>query len=204
MNATSAQVVQAPERSFLFRNLPNILTLFRVAAIPLLVVLMHKPSPAISIVTFFIYLVASLTDAVDGYIARRYDLVTPLGKLLDPLADKLLVVSALIMLSVVDRTPNIPGWLLVLIVGRELAVTGLRGIAANEGIVLAAEATGKLKMILQTVGIHGLILHYKYFGLDCYKFGMALLLCSAVVGVWSAIGYHVTVFKAYAGRERSP
>ncbi len=191
-------VASSDTRGFLFTNLPNILTLLRVAAIPLLVVLMRDPSPAVSIVTFCIYLLASLTDAFDGYIARRYDLVTPFGKLLDPLADKLLVVSALIMLAVMDRSPSIPGWLLVLIVGRELAVTGLRSIAAHEGIVLAAEATGKLKMILQTIGIHGLILHYTYLGINFYNLGMASLLCSAAVGVWSAISYHVTVFRALA------
>jgi CDP-diacylglycerol--glycerol-3-phosphate 3-phosphatidyltransferase len=176
-------------------NLPNFLTLLRIAAIPVIVWLLRYPSPRLAVVTFFIYFAASLTDFFDGYLARRYGLITALGKLLDPLADKLLVVSALIMISVMGRHPGVPGWLLVVIIGRELAVTGLRSIAASEGIVLGAEATGKLKMILQTIGVHGLILHYKYFGLNFYAIGMTSLLASTVVGVWSAIEYHLTVFR---------
>ena len=87
-----------------------------------------------SVVAFFVFFVASLTDYFDGYLARRYGLITPLGKLLDPLADKLLIVSALLMIAAGDRVPTIPAWLLVIIIGRELAVTGLRSIAASCGV----------------------------------------------------------------------
>jgi CDP-diacylglycerol--glycerol-3-phosphate 3-phosphatidyltransferase len=184
-------------RAAVFANLPNILTLLRIGAIPLLVWLMRDPSARASFVTFTVYLLASLTDFLDGYLARRYALVTPLGKLLDPLADKLLVVSALIMLAMVDRRPGIPDWLLVIIVGRELGVTGLRSIAASEGIVLAAE------MILQTVGIHALILHYTYFGVSFYLIGIVTLVVATMVGLWSAVGYHVTVFRAIARSRTS-
>ena len=190
-------------RAAVFANLPNILTLLRIGAIPLLVWLMRDPSARASFVTFTVYLLASLTDFLDGYLARRYALVTPLGKLLDPLADKLLVVSALIMLAMVDRRPGIPDWLLVIIVGRELGVTGLRSIAASEGIVLAAESSGKIKMILQTVGIHALILHYTYFGVSFYLIGIVTLVVATMVGLWSAVGYHVTVFRAIARSRTS-
>lgn len=189
-------------RAAIFANLPNILTLLRIGAIPVLVWLMRDPSARASFVTFTVYLLASLTDFLDGYLARRYALITPLGKLLDPLADKLLVVSALIMLAMVDRRPGIPDWLLVIIVGRELAVTGLRSIAATDGIVLAAERSGKIKMILQTIGIHALILHYTYFGVSFYLIGMVTLVAATVVGLWSAVGYHFVVFRGIA-RSRS-
>jgi len=183
-----------------FENLPNFLTLLRIAAIPLIVWLLHDPSPKAAFVTFGVYFLASLTDFFDGYIARRYGLTTALGQLLDPLADKLLVVSALLMIALMPRSPSIPGWLLVIIIGRELAVTGLRSIAASEGIVLGAEATGKLKMVLQTIGVHALIIHYTYFGISFHSVGMLTLLVSAVVGVWSAVEYHLIVLRALTER----
>ncbi|MBI5503848.1 MAG: CDP-diacylglycerol--glycerol-3-phosphate 3-phosphatidyltransferase [Deltaproteobacteria bacterium] len=183
-----------------FRQIPNLLTLLRIVAIPLLVWLLEDPGPSAAWTAMGVYLVASLTDFFDGWIARRYGLVTPLGKLLDPLADKLLVVSALIMLGVMDREPGIPGWLLVVIVGREFAVTGLRSIAAAEGIVLGAEATGKAKMLLQTVGIHFLIVHYTYLGVSFHDVGIPLLVMGAVVGMWSAVSYHLQLFESLRAR----
>lgn len=177
-----------------FRALPNLLTFLRILAIPLLGWLLTHPGPRESWIAMFVYLAASLTDVLDGWFARRYGLVTALGKLLDPLADKLLVISALLMLAVLHREPAIPGWILVVVVGREFAVTGLRSIAAAEGIVLGADASGKAKMLLQTIGVHFLIVHYTYLGVSCHEVGMILLTLAAVVGVWSAIGYHVEVF----------
>ncbi len=179
-----------------FTQAPNLLSMLRIAAIPLICWLLLDPGKEAALVTMGVYLVASLTDFFDGYLARRYGLVTALGKLLDPLADKLLVVSALIMLATMDRSPGIPSWLLVIVIGRELAVTGLRGIAATEGIVLGAEAVGKIKMLLQTIGVHALILHYTYFGLNFHSFGITLLMISVLFGVWSAVQYHMIVFRA--------
>lgn len=179
-------------------SLPNLVTLARIAAIPVLVWLLRKPDQILAFYAFGVFLVASLTDVLDGYLARRYGLVSPLGKLLDPLADKLLVVSALLMLALMDRSPSIPAWLLVLIIGRELAVTGLRSIAATEGLVVAAAASGKVKMILQIVSVHALILHYSYFGLNFYLLGMTLLVVSTLAGLWSAVGYYRRVFRHLA------
>ena len=181
-------------------NLPNALTLTRIAAIPMIVWLLHRPTPVQSIAAFIIFFIASVTDFLDGYLARRYGLITPLGKLLDPLADKLLIVSALLMIAVGSRVPTFPAWLLVIIIGRELAVTGLRSIAASEGIVVAAEGTGKLKMTLQIVGVHCLILHDRYFGINFYNVGMITIVVATVVGVWSAVGYHVAVFRRLGDR----
>lgn len=177
------------------RGLPNLLTFLRILAIPVVGWLLTNPGPQAAWTAMFVYLAASLTDFLDGWIARRFGLVTALGKLLDPLADKLLVISALIMLAMLPRQPGIPAWLLVVIVGREFAVTGLRSIAATEGIVLAADASGKAKMLLQTIGVHFLIVHYVYFGVSFHDVGLVLLLLATVVGVWSAVGYHVDVFR---------
>jgi CDP-diacylglycerol--glycerol-3-phosphate 3-phosphatidyltransferase len=182
-------------------NLPNLLTLVRILAVPVLVWLLASPSPKTAVATFWIYFAATMTDVLDGWLARRYGLITPLGKLLDPLADKLLVVSALIMLAVMDREPNMPGWLLVLIVGREFAVTGLRSIAASEGVVLAAETSGKIKMVLQSIGVHALILHYTYYGIDFHAFGMVMLILGTVVGLWSAVEYHVILFRVMSSED---
>lgn len=178
-----------------FRAVPNLLTLLRILAIPLLGWLLTYPGERAAWTAMFVYLAASLTDVLDGWIARRFGLVTALGKLLDPLADKLLVISALLMIAVMDREPGIPGWILVIIVGREFAVTGLRSIAATEGIVLSADATGKAKMLLQTIGVHFLIVHYVYLGVSFHEIGIILLTLAAVVGVWSAVGYHLEVFR---------
>jgi CDP-diacylglycerol--glycerol-3-phosphate 3-phosphatidyltransferase len=182
-------------------NLPNLLSLLRILAVPLIVWLLANPSPKIALVTFTVYFAATMTDILDGWLARKYGLITPLGKLLDPLADKLLVVSALIMLGVMDREPALPGWLLVIIVGRELAVTGLRSIAASEGIVLAAEASGKVKMVLQSIGVHALILHYNHMGISFHSFGMWMLVVGTAVGLWSAFGYHLSVFRELSKRR---
>lgn len=176
------------------RGLPNLLTFLRILAIPVVGWLLTYTGPGPAWTAMFVYLVASLTDFLDGWIARRYGLVTALGKLLDPLADKLLVISTLLMLAVMHREPSIPGWILVIIVGREFAVTGLRSIAAAEGIVLAADSSGKVKMLLQTIGVHFLIVHYEYFGVSFHQIGMVMLILAAVVGVWSAVRYHIEVF----------
>ena len=181
-------------------SLPNLLTMVRVAAIPAIVWLLADGSPEAGLVAFAVFFVASWTDFFDGLLARRYGLVTPLGKLLDPLADKLLVVSALIMLAMMDRSPGIPAWLVVVIIGRELAVTGLRAIAAAEGMIVGADNAGKFKMILQVVAVHALILHYEYFTVNLYAVGMVLLLASTAVGLWSAMGYHRVVFRSLGGR----
>ena len=125
----------------------------------------------------------SLSDYYDGYLARKHGIVTTLGKFLDPLADKLLVVSVLIMLVAmpcvssgdVPCEPRVPAWLVVLIVGRELAVTGLRSIASSEGIMLGAEELGKYKTIFQIFALTGLLLHYRYLFVDFHLGGMYFL-----------------------------
>lgn len=136
-------------------NLPNFLTLVRILLIPVFVVVFLAPTPDRSVLAAVIFTVAAVTDLLDGYIARRTGQVTKLGKLLDPLADKLLVLSALILLVNIDRVTALVA---LLIIARELAVTGIRAVAAGERLIIAAEATGKYKMALQVIAIVLLIL----------------------------------------------
>ncbi|HXV69503.1 MAG TPA: CDP-diacylglycerol--glycerol-3-phosphate 3-phosphatidyltransferase, partial [Nitrospira sp.] len=136
-------------------NLPNLLTLVRILLIPVFVVFFIEPTADRSMIAAIIFTVAAVTDLLDGYIARRTGQVTKLGKLLDPIADKLLVLSALILLVNIDRVSALVA---ILVIARELAVTGIRAIAAGEQLIIAAEATGKYKMALQVVAIVLLIL----------------------------------------------
>lgn len=176
-------------------NLPNLLTFFRILVIPLLVVLLREPGPGASVVAAAMFFLACWSDFLDGYLARRRGIITPLGKLLDPLADKLIVMATLVMLAASVREPRVAAWMVVLIVGRELAVTGLRAIAVSEGIVLAADELGKYKMIFQMLALHGLLLHYSFFGIDFHTAGMYFLWISLAVGLWSAVDYHVQVIR---------
>ncbi len=179
-------------------TLPNLLSLFRIAIIPVLVYLLTFTDPLYSALAAMLFLVASVTDYFDGYLARRTQAVSDLGKILDPLADKLIIVAVLIMLAAMDRPDGevVPGWLVVVIVGRETAVTILRGIALKDGIVIEAEVLGKYKFILQATAVFGLILHYPYFGIDFYVAGMYFLVIATVIALWSAVNYHVDFFRS--------
>ncbi len=136
-------------------NWPNFITVVRILLIPVFVVLFITPTPDRSLSAAVIFVVAAVTDLLDGYIARRTGQITKLGKLLDPIADKLLVLSALILLVNIDRVSALVA---ILVIAREVAVTGIRAIAAGEGMIIAAETTGKYKMALQVVAIVLLIL----------------------------------------------
>jgi CDP-diacylglycerol--glycerol-3-phosphate 3-phosphatidyltransferase len=177
------------------RNLPNFITAFRIALVPVLVVVLRHPGRGAAVLGAFTFFLACWSDFFDGYLARRHGITTSLGKLLDPLADKLIVMTALVMLAAMPREPRIPAWMVVLIIGRELAVTGLRAVAVSEGIVLAAEELGKYKTIFQMLALHGLLLHYPFFGVDFYAGGMYFLWPSMVLSVWSGIDYHVRVIR---------
>lgn len=183
---------------------PNLLTLTRIAAAPVLVYLLTFPQPLPSLAAAGVFFVATVTDFLDGYIARSYGSGSNLGKILDPLADKLLVAAALIMLAATTREPRVPAWIVVVMVSREILVTGLRAVAANRGRILAAEELGKYKMALQSVAIHGLLIHYVWFHVDFFAAGMFLLWIAMVVTVWSGVDYFVRMWDVIAPRTRPP
>lgn len=172
-------------------NLPNILTLARIVAIPAVVLLLipghdRTISPEYSTAAFLIFVSAAVTDLFDGYLARRYHMITDLGKLLDPLADKLLVCAAMIMLITPER---VPAWMAVIVVAREIGVTALRGMASTEGVVIAASTLGKWKTLLLNIGVAMLILHYPLFGLPVHTMGIGFLAAGIVFTTWSGLDY---------------
>src|SRR5258705_1539757 len=145
---------------------PNLLTLMRIALVPVLVWLLMYPAPGPSAMAAGVFFVATLSDFFDGYIARSYGSGTTLGKFLDPLADKLVITSALIMLAAMPRFPRVPAWMVVVLVTREIAVTGLRAIAVVEGEESAGDGLGKYKIGVQSLRVRGLLIHDCYFYVD--------------------------------------
>ena len=133
-----------------------------------------------------IFIFASLTDWLDGYIARKYDLVTNMGKFLDPLADKLLVSAAFIILVELGTAPS---WIVIVIISREFAVTGLRLILAGGGEVVAANQLGKIKTVAQIIAISSLLLNNIYFESIGVPFGMIMLYIALMFTVWSGADY---------------
>ncbi|MBM3785205.1 MAG: CDP-diacylglycerol--glycerol-3-phosphate 3-phosphatidyltransferase [Acidobacteria bacterium] len=181
-------------------NLPNLLTLLRIFFVPLLVVALVQDDFGLRLLGFpianeflalAIFLAAATTDLLDGYLARRWKQVTTVGTLLDPVADKLLISAALISLVQVRM---VPGWIAILIVGREFAVTGLRGIAAAEGLTIQASDLGKTKMVTQVIAISLMLLAIH----DKQWLGAAMLWMYGVAffGIASAIQYFVKFWGA--------
>lgn len=189
-------------------NLPNLLTMARIAIIPLVLWLLEQGSPHACVVAALVYAGAALTDLLDGYLARRMNIVSVLGQFLDPLADKLLVMASLIWLIPLGR---IPEWAVVLLLGREISITGLRSIASSNGLVIAAGSGGKTKTALQMVGILCLIIGYPYhlslgfvdLGMvDLVNVGRPLVYASLVYSLVSAFQYVSLFAEAAEATER--
>jgi CDP-diacylglycerol--glycerol-3-phosphate 3-phosphatidyltransferase len=181
-------------------NLPSSLTLLRIFFVPLLVVLLLTKGQNRDLWAVGVFLLAAATDLLDGYLARKRGQITTLGILLDPVADKLLISSALISLVELHL---IPAWMVVIIVGREFAVTGLRGIASAEGFALAASELGKTKMVFQVVAITVIALEPRYP--QIHSLGQLLLWAVVVFALASAIQYFWSFWRKLDVRlKRSP
>ena len=175
-------------------NAPNLMTLGRIACIPVFLALLAYENRRNSFLAAAVFAVAAITDWLDGWLARVSNKVTTLGKFLDPLADKIIVLSALVMLL---RLGRVPVWVVVLILARELLISGLRTIAMSEGLVIPASRGGKWKTSLQLSGIIALMVHY-HFSIDYlvvtvmtdfHAVGLSLLYISLIPGMASAIDY---------------
>ncbi len=175
-------------------NLPNILSLIRIAASPVLIFLLISPSRSISLICAALFVAVSITDWLDGYLARKMNAVTTLGKFLDPLADKLLIVSALIMLVSSGR---VEAWMVALMVGREIAVTGLRSIAVEAGVVIAASPLGKAKTVAQIVAIVPLLIHYEYYSIPFQTIGNGLFWIAFILTIASGMDYFYKFFTVH-------
>lgn len=191
----------------LILNLPNKITISRIILIPIFLLFMIVPFPfgeitiineAIPVAHFIgalIFILASTTDWIDGHLARKHNLVTNLGKFLDPLADKLLVSAALIVLVEIGLAP---AWMVIVIISREFAVTGLRLVAAGEGVVMAAGQMGKLKTVFQIIAISALLLHdvpFVGFGFPLGVITLWIAVILTIVSGWDYFAKNMHVFK---------
>ena len=184
-----------------FWNLPNMLTLARIFMIPLFVWLLYDGDPWYSVMAASVFTIAAITDVVDGFLARRWNMITVTGKLLDPMADKLIVAAALIMMV---RLGRVPAWIVIILLSREFIVNGLRQVAASEGLVIAAGQEGKWKTALQLAGIIALCVHYTHpvylvagwWDVNFNVVGKVLIYLSTAFSAWSAGAY----FQAFLNR----
>jgi len=188
-------------------NLPNILTMFRIVMIPVVMLMLQEGTPAMNFWAGWVYTFATITDALDGYLASKRGLVSVLGKFLDPLADKLLVMATLVLMVGMGR---VPAWIVVIILARELSISMLRMIASSEGVVIAAGEGGKAKTALQMVAVLFLMLHHRYQidfwfierEVDFNVAGLWLLYLSVFFAITSAGEYVKLFVEAVDAKDR--
>lgn len=197
-------------------NLPNLLTVIRMALVPVFIVFFYLGqggSLALCVAAFAVFIVASATDALDGYIARKHGLITNFGKLMDPLADKVLTTAAFIVFVDVGL---MPAWMVVVILAREFAITGLRGVAASEGEIIAAGFSGKLKTVFQMVAICVILLgtvlfiavapgeaaaSISFLGTKFFDISLASGFYAIVLNIGQVLMWIAVVLTVYSGIE---
>lgn len=183
------------------KQLPNFLTLLRFLAVPIFVLLLIDPSPQMGLWAMILFIIASLTDWLDGYIARMYDAESILGTLLDPLADKVLVMAALVMLCAVPFEPRVPAWMVVVLLAREFMVTGLRSLAAVQGLIVPASELAKHKTAWTFIAIVCLLIKEPHviFGalIDFHSSGMIFLWIALILSVVSGLQYAMRLRKVF-------
>jgi CDP-diacylglycerol---glycerol-3-phosphate 3-phosphatidyltransferase len=180
--------MQFQERLKTLLGKPNTLTLFRIVAVPVIIALMSVPNRLTCFLAALVFSAAAITDYFDGHLARQKGMVSNFGKVMDPLADKLLVSSALIMLCAVNW---VPAWAVCVIIGRELAVTGLRNIIAQHELDVSSSWLGKYKTGFQIAAIIPLLLHYAYLTIDMNAIGTFFFWGAVIFTIWSGVDYFV-------------
>jgi CDP-diacylglycerol--glycerol-3-phosphate 3-phosphatidyltransferase len=183
---------QVEETAVKIFNIPNLLSISRILAVPVFIVLMLDPSPLRALLAGIVFSIASATDWLDGYLARKWGQVTKIGKLLDPIADKILIMAALVILVEI-RSDVVPAWIAIIIIGREFAVTGLRAIASSDGIIIPAETSGKFKVGAQITAVLSLLLDYYMTKNWMRTLGIYALWVAMFLSLYSALYY----FKTY-------
>ena len=181
-------------------NLANQLTLARIFFVVPIILLLYFPGKIMCFLAAVLFGIASLTDFLDGHIARKGNMVTSFGKFLDPLADKLLICAILIMFVELGW---VPAWVTVVIIGRELAVTGLRAMAIDEGVVIAADKYGKVKTVMQIIAIIPLLLHYPLLGVNVHLIGNFLLYIALVLTIFSGLNYFYKFYGIWRENDRA-
>ncbi len=188
------------DKDLTFTTTPNILTLIRMGFAPIVVGLLFIKDPTWDLVAALLFGLASITDYFDGYIARSQKVVTIYGKLMDPLADKFLIVCALIMLQELGRIHPL---VVMILICRELAITGLRALASAEGVIIAASQPAKWKTITQMVAIPFMMVRQGLFGIPLYAIGLCLLYVSLGISLWSALDYILDFFRGLKEKRKS-
>jgi CDP-diacylglycerol--glycerol-3-phosphate 3-phosphatidyltransferase len=173
-------------------NLPNTITILRIGIIPVLFFLLFSPGKLWSLIIAILFIIAALTDLLDGYVARKYEIVTTMGKFLDPIADKIIVNTAMILMIPIDR---IPAWIVAIIIIRDFIIDGIRSIASTEGVIIHASKIGKQKTLCQIFAISALIIHYPLFNADAHIVGMVLIYLALILTVYSGIDYFAKFYR---------
>lgn len=182
-------------------NLPNLLTAARIVAVPLVMALFYWQHPWAQPLSAIVFIAAALTDTFDGYLARKWGITTPLGEFLDPVADKLMVATALVLLVGHDTRPFIVITAIV-IIGREIAVSALREWMAHVGArtKVAVSGLGKIKTIVQMTGLSMMMFRQDVFGIPVYEIGIVLLVIAAALTLWSMSAYLKAAWPELRGR----
>ena len=180
-------------------NFPNRITIFRISIIPVLFFLLLSPGETGSLVIATLFVIAALTDLLDGYLARKYEIVTVMGKFLDPIADKLIVNTAMILMIPIGR---IAAWIVAVIIIRDFIVDGIRAIASTEGVVIQASSLGKQKTLCQIFAVTALMIHYPFFGADAHAIGTVILYLALVLSVYSGVDYLMKFYKEIVRKKR--
>jgi CDP-diacylglycerol--glycerol-3-phosphate 3-phosphatidyltransferase len=178
-------------------NFPNIITILRVTVIPVLFFLLLSPGRDGSLIIAGLFILAALTDLLDGYLARKYEIVTVMGKFLDPIADKLIVNTAMILMIPIGR---ISAWIVAIIIIRDFVVDGVRAIAQSEGFVIQASRLGKRKTLCQIFAVSALMIHYPFLGADAHAVGTVILYIALVLSVTSGIDYLIKFYENIMSR----
>jgi CDP-diacylglycerol--glycerol-3-phosphate 3-phosphatidyltransferase len=173
-------------------NLPNTISILRIGVIPALFALLFSPGPAMSLVIAILFIAAALTDLLDGYIARKYQIEPTMGKFLDPIADKLIVNTAMILMIPIGR---IPAWIVAVIIIRDFAVDGIRNIASSEGMIIQASPLGKRKTLCEIFAVSALMIHFPFIGADAHAIGMIILYIALILTVISGIDYFIKFYR---------
>ena len=174
-------------------NLPNTITLLRISIVPFLFILLSSPGEFWSLVLAGLFVIASVTDFFDGYLARKYQQITTMGKFLDPIADKIIVNTAMILMIPIGR---IPAWIVAITIIRDLIVDVIRSIASAEGIYIQASILGKQKTVAQIVAVTALMIHYSIFGVNAHAVGMVILYVALFLTVYSGVDYFIKLYNS--------
>ena len=173
-------------------NLPNTITFLRLSIVPFLFILLLEPDEFWSLILAILFVIASITDVFDGYFARKYNLITTMGKFLDPIADKLIINTAMILMIPIGR---IPAWIVAITIIRDLIVDVIRSIASSEGNYIQASRLGKQKTLAQNIAVTALMINFSIFGVNAHDVGIVILYIALFLTIYSGIDYFIKFYQ---------